>query len=90
MRESQYLEVFEDLCNGEWSGYGVKDVDGIHMLSGPGLSAEGHMSMMYGGKGLARPSGLWPRLILVFPLISRSACEGVEALLGSISRSCVH
>eukprot|EP00117_Sycon_ciliatum_P010188 scpid95123/ scgid12189/ Plasma cell-induced resident endoplasmic reticulum protein; Proapoptotic caspase adapter protein len=54
LRESQYLEVFEDLCNGEWSGYGVKDVDGVHMLSGPGLSAEGHMSMMYGG-------GMWPR-----------------------------
>ena len=49
LRESQYLEVFEDLCNSDWEGYGLKEIDGVTTLSGPGLPAESHMSMMSGG-----------------------------------------
>lgn len=37
MHDWEYLEVFEETCNGAFEGYGVKLINGKNALSGPGL-----------------------------------------------------
>lgn len=37
MHDWEYLEVFEETCNGAFEGYGVKLINGKNTLSGPGL-----------------------------------------------------
>lgn len=51
--ESDYLDVFEAVCDNSWDDYGLKTVQGVNRLSGPGVEAKDFPGMMQGG-------GKWP------------------------------
>lgn len=53
LKEFEYLEALEQICERALADYGMKAVDGKNMLSGPGLPAENIPGMMAGG-------GKWP------------------------------
>ncbi|XP_005099899.1 marginal zone B- and B1-cell-specific protein [Aplysia californica] len=47
--EAEVLEVFEELCDGEFENYGVKNVQGIKVLSGEGLPGDRQSGMVEAG-----------------------------------------
>jgi len=56
MHEWEYIELFEETCNGAFEGYGVKLINGKNTLSGPGLKqpdspAPGGAFIQMGGQG---------------------------------------
>ncbi|XP_062606229.1 marginal zone B- and B1-cell-specific protein-like isoform X1 [Saccostrea cucullata] len=53
LTESDVMEIVERVCNSHFDNYGLKAVDGVNRLSGPGLETEKSPGMMQGG-------GRWP------------------------------
>merc|ERR1712086_393614 len=56
VKESAYLEAFDKICHGEkdkpdsgLGGYGVKPLNGVNVLSGPGLPAASQPGILMGG-----------------------------------------
>lgn len=58
LSEDRIDDILENICNDEWTQYGIKEVDGINRLSGPGFETNDIPGVMQGG-------GKWPfRLVL--------------------------
>ncbi|XP_022317349.2 marginal zone B- and B1-cell-specific protein-like [Crassostrea virginica] len=53
LSESDVIEIVEKVCSNGFENYGLKGVDGVNRLSGPGLETEKSPGMMQGG-------GRWP------------------------------
>nr|XP_042908390.1 marginal zone B- and B1-cell-specific protein isoform X2 [Parasteatoda tepidariorum] len=53
LKEYEILETIENVCNKNFEEYGVKQVDGLNRLSGPGLETQGVM-------GMTQMGGRWP------------------------------
>jgi len=54
LKESEYLDVFEKTCGSDtYQDYGLKQVEGVNRLSGPGLYTASVPGMLMGG-------GKWP------------------------------
>lgn len=53
LSESDVIEVVETVCSSGFENYGLKAVDGVNRVSGPGLESEKSPGMMQGG-------GRWP------------------------------
>ncbi|XP_035204578.1 marginal zone B- and B1-cell-specific protein-like [Stegodyphus dumicola] len=53
VKESDVLDVLEQICNTGFNEYGVKQVDNMNRLSGPGLETEHVM-------GMTQMGGRWP------------------------------
>ena len=55
MKESEYLDVFERVCNSKtFDSYGVKNVGGTNRISGAGLPADKE-------EGVKISRGKWPK-----------------------------
>ncbi|XP_005989381.1 marginal zone B- and B1-cell-specific protein [Latimeria chalumnae] len=57
LSESEVTDVLDRCCSQSWENYGLKEVNGVKRLSGPGLEAEKHMGMVMMG-------GPWPKRLL--------------------------
>ncbi|XP_019620268.1 PREDICTED: marginal zone B- and B1-cell-specific protein-like [Branchiostoma belcheri] len=53
LSESEIIDTFEEVCEASWDDYGIKEVDGLKRLSGPGLETKEVPGVMQGG-------GKWP------------------------------
>lgn len=53
LSEDRIDDILENICNDEWTQYGIKQVDGINRLSGPGFETNDIPGVMQGG-------GKWP------------------------------
>ncbi|XP_077999365.1 marginal zone B- and B1-cell-specific protein-like [Glandiceps talaboti] len=54
--ESEVIDMLETVCNAEWENIGLKEIDGVKRLSGPGLDTKDVPGVMQGG-------GKWPHRI---------------------------
>ncbi|XP_064594860.1 marginal zone B- and B1-cell-specific protein-like [Liolophura sinensis] len=57
LKESDILTVTEAVCNGPFDDYGVKEVNKVMRLSGPGLETNGL-------PGVTQSGGKWPHRLL--------------------------
>ncbi|XP_028653581.2 marginal zone B- and B1-cell-specific protein-like [Erpetoichthys calabaricus] len=53
LSESEYIDTIEQCCSQKWDQYGLKEVNGMKRISGPGLEEEEKMGMVMLG-------GPWP------------------------------
>lgn len=53
LSEDRIDDILENICNDEWTQYGIKEVEGINRLSGPGFETNDVPGVMQGG-------GKWP------------------------------
>lgn len=53
LKEYEIIEILENICDTAFEEYGVKQVDGVNRLSGPGLEAQNVM-------GMTQMGGKWP------------------------------
>ncbi|KAK3091920.1 hypothetical protein FSP39_023738 [Pinctada imbricata] len=53
LTESEVIDILDDVCSDDYDSYGVKEIDGVKRLTGPGTETADAPGIMQGG-------GRWP------------------------------